>query len=196
MAIPETGPLTVDEVVALNLRRVRKLSGLTREDLASRIDSKTADSWSIWRIIDLERGRDRSRKVLWSDVVALARALKVTVFDLVLPPEDRFVTLEPPIGGVLQMDIPRHVFGKWFFGIPGELLTPTGIEGMVVEARKKRSKRQDLWDDPRVREQIAEHRMLLDDAINSGDNNEVAKTMNAYLAAREFAVRHILEGKG
>ena len=195
MAISESGPLTVDEVVAINLRRLRKQAGLTREELASTMDSKTADSWSKWRVLDLERGRDRSRKVLWNDVVALARALKATVFELVLPPEDRFVALEPPIGGVLQMDIPRHVFGKWLFGIPGELLTREGIEGMVSKARKTRSQRDLLRSDPRVREEIAEHRMLLDEAIESGDNDEVARTMNAYLAAREIAVSRVLDGK-
>ena len=195
MAIPESGLLTLDEVVAVNLRKLRNQARLTRDQLATRIDKKTDESWTKWRILDLEAGRNRSRKVLWSDLVALARALKVTIFDLVLPPEDRFVSLGDPLMDALGMRLSRHLFGKWFFGISGESLTQERIDHMVERARETRSQRQNLWNDPRVIEEVAEYRTLFDEAFDSGDGNQAAKAVNDYFAAREIAVNRILEGK-
>lgn len=190
MAIHPDGALTVDEIVAVNLRALREKAGLTREQLARRVDKKATDSWTKWRILDLEGGRDRARKVLWSDLILLSRALKVTIFELVLPPDDRFAVFEV-VPGVFPVQVPRHVFAKWFFGIPGEYLNEASIKNMVDAARRTRSERNELERDPRVIEAIADHRSIFDEAIARGKHDEISASMNAYLAARDQAVKNV-----
>lgn len=80
--------MNLDEVVAANVRRIREDQKLSVADLADRLH--------VGRhiVYDYERPRPGAgqRQFLWSDLVKLCDALKVTLYELVLPPAGETVT--------------------------------------------------------------------------------------------------------
>ncbi len=82
--------LTLDEVVARNVRRLRFNRGYSIAQLADRLQVGRHASY------DYERPRkDSSQHAFkWSELVRLCAALECSLFDLVLPPED--VSLDLP----------------------------------------------------------------------------------------------------
>lgn len=77
--------MTVDEVVASNIKRIREAKGLGRRDLADRLGV------GLHLARDLERPRagQPQRAFSWSELVALCQALETNLFDLVLPADIR-----------------------------------------------------------------------------------------------------------
>ena len=76
-------PMSFDEVVAANVRRIREDQGLSVAKLAKKL--------GLGRhvVYDFERPRPGAaqRAFLWSEIVTLCTVLGVTIFELVLPPE-------------------------------------------------------------------------------------------------------------
>ena len=88
---PDVLTRTIDETVAENLRRTREDRHYTIPELAAKASEISGVEWSKWRIIDLEGARSVKKPpaaAKWSDLVTLALALKVTIYDLVLPAND------------------------------------------------------------------------------------------------------------
>ncbi|MFJ6566657.1 helix-turn-helix domain-containing protein [Streptomyces sp. NPDC091292] len=76
-------PETPEQVVAANVRRLRKARGLSQERLTTRLKAGSGlATMSVWAI---ERGR---RRVTVNDLVALADALGTTAADLMSPDPD------------------------------------------------------------------------------------------------------------
>ena len=84
---------TINQLIASNIRRIREIDrGLTRQQLAERMTAITGEEVKPHRIIDLEGARSKSREPAtagWGDLTALAIALEVKIYDLVLPPDDQ-----------------------------------------------------------------------------------------------------------
>jgi len=161
---PYTPPRTTDEVVAENLRRLRDERNLTRDALAAQLTENSDDEWSRWKIVDLEGARSKKTKkpprpATWADLVALALALEVTIFDPVLPdagdtqvivshrseteqskfPDDDSVPEElrgkpktRTIGYNHRSD--RDEMGKLLFGLPGSSLTAENLERIAAKS--------------------------------------------------------------
>lgn len=122
---------TVNDVVARNLRRIRESQGLSRKGLANQLNEVAGGSWSEWRIIDLEGARSPNKPpspITWAEIVNLAFVLDVTVFEIVMPPDDspgsvqisnRTWTLLP---GDSEPDAPTHTRA---FGIDADLFSMT-----------------------------------------------------------------------
>lgn len=121
--------MTIDEMIARNVRRVREARGLSVAQLAARL--------KVGRhlVYDYERPRPgaEQRQFLWSDLLKLCSSLQVTLFELVLPPAG--VELERP-GMVEELwPIAADVTGKdarsrlgWLlFGVDGNKLDPDAL---------------------------------------------------------------------
>ena len=77
--------VTIDQVVAMNIRRWRKLLGITQEELAGRV------GWTSTNLsaaeLSAQEGKDK-RRFDAHTLVTFARALEVSVPALLMPPED------------------------------------------------------------------------------------------------------------
>lgn len=96
--------LSLDEVVAKNLRRIRDRKGWSRKKLAELAAMASADEWPEWRIIDLEGARSGRppSSAKWPELVTLSYVLDVTLWELVLP--------EPGVQAVVN-PIPPDEYG-------------------------------------------------------------------------------------
>jgi len=122
MAKPRAMPQTLDMVTGDNIRRIRDQHRWSRTELAERLSSIIGNEVSAWRLIDLEGARSRTkppRAVTWPELVALALAFEVPIYDLVIPahPDAEVViaaalpdvdTLTRPDGTITTRSI-RHV---------------------------------------------------------------------------------------
>lgn len=82
---PPAVQVTIDQIVAANMRYWRKAAGLTQEELGDRI------GWSAANVSAVERSADEGRERRRFDAHALAQvtlALGVPLIALFLPPED------------------------------------------------------------------------------------------------------------
>jgi transcriptional regulator with XRE-family HTH domain len=79
--------LTLDEIIASNVQRLRNTKGWTVTELAREL--------GVSRLVvyDMEGSRDdrQQREFKWSDLVALCGALNTVLFELVLPQEGVFI---------------------------------------------------------------------------------------------------------
>ena len=131
MADPKPVVLSFSEVIRHNIRRLRQERGWSQRRLAEIAQDRTGDpapdeSWTQFRVSDLEGGRKGRRKNPTPEELAgLARALGVPILDLMLPPDHIAVpdpaSDEPPVvplriklgNDVLPPDLFRlFVFGK------------------------------------------------------------------------------------
>jgi len=138
--------MTVDEVIAWNVRRVREIRGLSVVQLADRL--------SVGRhlVYDYERPRPGAdqRQFLWSDLVKLCSALQVTLLELVLPPEGEEVDmLGPavtelfPIAADATGDDARSRLGWMLFGVPAKYLHAEALATFAKLAYEERVKMVD-----------------------------------------------------
>jgi transcriptional regulator with XRE-family HTH domain len=142
--------MTVDEVIARNVRRVREARGLSVGQLADRL--------SVGRhlVYDYERPRPgaEQRQFLWSDLVKLCGALQITVFELVLPPTGEEVDmLGPavtelfPIAAEVTGQDARSRLGWMLFGVDGNNLNATNLEKLVRLRKQSHDKMVDGIND-------------------------------------------------
>jgi hypothetical protein len=73
-----------DAIIVENIRRIRSERSLKIGDVAGGLYLATGEQWDDNRAYRLLSG-DRGRHFKWAEVVALAEALRTTVFDVVLP---------------------------------------------------------------------------------------------------------------
>lgn len=131
--------MSIDDVVAKNLRRLRDDREWTREDLVKVLAAAPGPDWSEWRIIDLEGARTGHPPAAarWSELVALCMAMDVTLWDLVLPADSsekvrvvdsvqEFEIRGKPIAQQSVRDIGRIQLGEHLSGFPPLLFTEEG----------------------------------------------------------------------
>ena len=75
--------MTSDQVIALNVRRLRDEAGISIRELADLLGVGE----HVARDYERPRKGQPQRQFLWIDLVRLCYVLDVTLFDLVLPPE-------------------------------------------------------------------------------------------------------------
>lgn len=163
--------MTLDEVIAGNVRRRREELNLSVSDLADRLNV------GKHLVYDLERPRagQKQREFAWSELVELCRALETNLFDLVLPPEDvkvefyRFDTSgDVDLSAAARkagadelaeiLDRPdRAVLGWLLFGVDGRELDPAMFKSFVEKANRQRQQVVDavtpeLWK--KIRENL------------------------------------------
>lgn len=144
--------MTLDEVIAANVRRRREELNLSVADLAGRLDV------GKHLVYDLERPRagQQQREFAWSELVELCRALETNLFDLVLPPEDVKVEFynfdtsgDVDLSAAAQragagelaeiLDRPdRAILGWLLFGVDGRDLDPEMFRSFVEKANRER----------------------------------------------------------
>ena len=106
--------MSLDQVVAHNVRRIRKEKGIGVSELANRM--------GVGRhlIYDFERPRPgaEQRQFSWADIVSLCGHLNVTLPELVFPPETEFVVeieelteLAPLVAGMARNRLGWVLFG-------------------------------------------------------------------------------------
>lgn len=123
--------MTIDELVAKNVKRLRGEAGLSVGEFARRLGVSRALAY------DMERSRkDRTqRKFSWDDLVRLCGALEVTIFELVLPSRSGVEvkdaqSLAPWMGGHVDgsgsLFLNLEQFSKLLFG---QALPATQLDG-------------------------------------------------------------------
>ena len=138
--------MTLDQVIASNVTRLRETKRWTMNDLADRLDVSRHD------VLAYEgRRADRpQRPFRWSELVALCYVLKVTLFELVLPADSETEVREPALFPLQIVDVagfgwPRsEELGYGLFGVAGDKLLKKEIlknfENWVQEETEKRTK--------------------------------------------------------
>lgn len=129
---------TIDEVVAFNMRRLRKVRRIPQVELAKRLDV------SRHHIYEMEGRRSdrRQREFRWSEIVALCEALSTNVYELVLPQPDVHVNMiyasGPDMWAVRVMG--REEMAKALFGrkVPDLALETFEKESTTKEQRRER----------------------------------------------------------
>jgi hypothetical protein len=76
-----------DDIIVENIRRIRSEQSLTIEEVALNLYQATGEQWDGNRVYRLLSGH-RGRSFKWVEVVAIAEALRTTIFDLVLPTDE------------------------------------------------------------------------------------------------------------
>lgn len=150
MTLDERHMMTLDEVVAANVRRIRKERGWSVVELANRLGV------TPHRVCDYERARSghEQRAFSWVELVALCLALRTTLFDLVLPPAEveldlyyfkGFLGRTDPVD---EMD-DRTRLGWDVFGVGWALFARLVSEEEVVRRITKSLlwDKRDRWDD-------------------------------------------------
>jgi hypothetical protein len=143
---------TPDEIVARNLYCLRTdeehkgANSISRRRFADRLSEQSGEHWPVQRIIDIEGKRSKRRPpspATWAELIALAIALQVPVYDLVLPGEDEDVIVakasdievrESADGKKRTKTVSylhpatRDEFAKLLFVLPASTLTKTMLE--------------------------------------------------------------------
>jgi transcriptional regulator with XRE-family HTH domain len=111
-----TKPISANQLVAHNLRRLRLELDLTQEQMAQRLAQFTGERWSKTSWSNAERSAETSlaREFNANEILALARAFNTTVSYFLEPPDD-----ELP----LTVFCSRHWEGDTRTTSRGELLT-------------------------------------------------------------------------
>lgn len=95
-------PLSPNQVVAFNLRKVREMRGLTQEQAAEKLERFLGVRWKKATFSNAERSVEgkRIKQFTADEIVAIARAFDVTLSDLFAPPFEtvhgRSVTVHQP----------------------------------------------------------------------------------------------------
>lgn len=127
--------LTVDQVVAHNLRRARELRGMTQEESAEALEPYIGRRWSkaTWSLAETSDERtDRLRRFSARDVLAFALVFDVPVQWFYLPPH-----FEDGSGVIVRTNPGREELGTGDL-YPGPLLSRVlagGLEAMVGRVR-------------------------------------------------------------
>jgi transcriptional regulator with XRE-family HTH domain len=150
---------TLDELVSVNVRRLRDGAGLSVAQLAARLNVSRAKVYQY----EGPRSDGRRHSFKWSEVVELCAALECSVFELVLPDEGDTVEvpewvarrieptqLDGQLGAVRVSPPGREELARLVFHLPGEALTrlPEIRLRLVKEARDfERNLRRRMWDE-------------------------------------------------
>jgi hypothetical protein len=131
--------MTLDQVVAQNLKRLRADRDWSRNKLASELSSASGSEWSEWRIIDLEGARTGHppASARWAEIVALCLVFDVTIWELVLPvdPKERVRVITSNRHYELQgkpftqqsvRDVGRSQLAERLSGFPARVFTKKG----------------------------------------------------------------------
>ena len=117
MAADERVVLTLNQVVARNVRRLRKAHDWKQSELVEHLNGNGAgdspDRWTVSKLSDVERAGDppgqsvrsrRERRITMNELARFALALSVSVLDLLLPPDDGTLVRIEPHGSVRSFD--------------------------------------------------------------------------------------------
>ena len=132
--------MTLDEVIARNVTRLRKAKEWTMPTLARKLEVTRHD------VLAYEgRRHDRpQRPFRWSELVELCYIFGVTLYELVLPADsDSGVDVgETALGGLLARDVAigmprREDLGLGLFGVSGDELFKQGVLKMFANAARE-----------------------------------------------------------
>lgn len=156
--------LTVDQVVAANIRKLREARQMTRDDLAQQITDLGGEDVSRWRVIDLEGKRSPDtppRSATWVELIQLMIVLEVDLPELVLPDDQAAVA--PPaaphieitdtetgelLGGIFLGAMNRESMAQEIFGLPlawverREAISRETIPADYIEEREEASRQR------------------------------------------------------
>ena len=98
-----TALLTLDEVVAYNIKELRESRGWTPTELAETLTAVLERPYTRFTVYDLE-GR-RKREIRWTELAALCSIFGVSLWRLVLPKEGDEVNTRIATGDVTGVDL-------------------------------------------------------------------------------------------
>ena len=98
--------ITVNEVVARNMTRLRKARGWQQKDLAERLEARTGEKWPDYTISRAESGQ-RSFSV--DELTALCRVFQVPIFELFVV-EDKSTQVDLGLSAVSADDYHQLIF--------------------------------------------------------------------------------------
>jgi hypothetical protein len=181
---------TVNDVVASNLRTLRESRGLSRSGLVKQLNEVAGDDWTQWRIIDLEGARSPNKPpspITWAEIVSLTFVLDVTVFEIVMPPDDSPGSVQISIRTwdmlprALVPDTPTHtrafgidanLFSMTLFRLPAELVRSEMLEKAGERLNYKRTAAEIARDYAKMTElvdDLAQRVKELDDFMEETD---------------------------
>lgn len=147
--------MTIDEVIAQNVRRIRKDRGLSIQGLAKVLG---VGSHVVYDYERPRRGQPQ-RGFTWADLVGLCFALHTTLFELVLPDEGEVLDDVRPgrlelraravevgaddLAGTIDADS-RAVLGWALFGFKPSLLAPQSLALLPEKWRGELDRRADV----------------------------------------------------
>ena len=91
--------MTPNQVVAYNIKRIRKLRGWTQEEAAAQLEHHLGERWSnaVWSAAERSVGGTRVRHFDADELVALSKAFEVPITWWFLEPVDREPEVPPSI---------------------------------------------------------------------------------------------------
>ena len=107
--MPETEEISVNELVARNMLRLRRHRGWTQAELASRLAVQTQEKWDATMISKTEK---HQRKLTLNELVALALVFGVSPVDLLTPEPDEHIKIGDAV-------MPRDVYLQAVVYFPG-----------------------------------------------------------------------------
>ncbi len=141
--------MTLDQVIASNVHRLRNEKHWTRQDLADRLGVTR----HVVRDYEGRRAGRAQRPFRWTEIVALCYVLRVTLYELVLPADSDTEVQDPalypfPIGDVAGGGWPRrHDLGYGLFGVPGDkLLDAVNLKTFETWVQKETDRRTKALD--------------------------------------------------
>lgn len=117
-------PLTVNQIVAYNLRRAREQRGLTQEQAAERLEPHLGVRWSKASYSAAERSAERSqrlRRFSADEIVAFSAAFELPVTFFFLPPANERLLIGAGERAQQRMALAEYV--NFVFGSPQGLDT-------------------------------------------------------------------------
>jgi len=144
-----------DEVVAYNVRRLRKDAGLSIGEFAERLEIGE----HVARDYERPRKGQPQRAFGWTEIVHMCLVLDTTLFDLVLPPEGveiDAITRNDPLALIAASAMPeqeeilrdrdgRDFLSWWLFGISSEDATPKLLKKMLDWRQAEYEKRHEIF---------------------------------------------------
>lgn len=128
---------SLNQVAAGNIRRHRLANGLTQGDVALFLTNKTGRRWTTSKVSDIENaaargesGRStRERQITLDELVAIAHLLRVSFFDLLLPPAGDILTIAGAGSGR------REAWTEWLFHMPGRTIPQDTVDLMAARLK-------------------------------------------------------------
>ena len=149
--------LTLDEIVAMNMSRLRRERNLTVSELARGLGISRP------QVYDMERPRPgrSQREFRWRELVSLCRTLDTTLFELVLPPEGTLLDEGEEIIGILDRNasaddelddfkaepLDRYDMSLGVFGLPGDLTEADKLRQVLEKLRIEKQRRRRIFNE-------------------------------------------------
>ena len=120
--------MTPNEIVAANIVRLRRDTDRWNGQELTRTKLAHACGWSDSKLLDIEHGRDRRPGATPDELYVLARALEVTIYDLLVPPPGvEFVESDGPDGAAPYTVWSVDKYTWTIFGMPRDMFDTSAL---------------------------------------------------------------------